>query len=263
MSLFNMHYDRPGPGVDPDTPRKKGAARFVEVVGRDLTSFWLAGLLTMLSAVPFVFGVWFSIVSHAVLPALLAGVLGGMIAAPQICGLQDVMLRSLRDEPGFWWTTYRRVWKRNAKASLLPGAIGGLILAMQIFSLYHMDAGQGAMMMVALLLGLIFLTGLAQYIFAQIALLDLPFGVVLKNAVLMFLGYLPRTMLGVLWQLLYWGVFALFWPFTSVLLVITGSWLPTLLGLMAIYPVLDKSFHVEERISQMREEDLNKKRNDQ
>ena len=48
-----------------------------------------------------------------------------------------------------------------------------------------------------------------------------------------------------------------------MLLVITGSWLPTLLGLMAIYPVLDKSFHVEERISQMREEDLNKKLNDQ
>lgn len=255
MALFNMHYDRPGPGVDPDAPRKKGAARFVEVVGRDLTSFWLAGLLTMLSAVPFVFGVWFSLASHAVLPALLAGVLGGMIAAPQICGLQDVMLRSLRDEPGFWWTTYRRVWKRNAKASLLPGALGGLILAMQIFAGYHMDVSQGIMMMVALLLGLIFLTGLAQYIFAQITLLDLPFGVVLKNAVLLFLGYLPRTMLGVLWQLLYWGAFIMFWPFTSVLVVITGSWLPTLLSLMAIYPVLDKSFQVEETVKKMRDEE--------
>lgn len=254
MPLFNMHYDRPGPGVDPDTPRKKGAARFAEVLGRDLTGFWLASLLAMLSAIPFLFGVWFALVSHAVLPALAAGVLGGMIAAPQLCGLQDAILRSLRDEPGYWWTTYRRVWKRNAKAALLPGALGGLVLAMQIFTVYHLPAGQGGMMLVALLLGLIFLAGLAQYVFAQIVLLELPFGVVLKNAVLMFLGYLPRTMLGVVWQLVYWGALLLFWPFSSVLLVITGTWLPAVLSLMAIYPVLDQSFHIEENVQKMREE---------
>lgn len=254
MPLFNMHYDRPGPGVDPDTPRKKGFARFVEVLGRDLTSFWLAGLLAMLSAIPFLLGVWFSLVSHAVLPALLAGVLGGMIAAPQLCGLQDVILRSLRDEPGYWWTTYRRVWKRNAKAALLPGALGGLVLAIQIFTVYHLPAGQGAMILVALLVGLIFLTGLAQYVFAQIVLLELPFGVVLKNAVLMFLGYLPRTMLGVVWQLAYWGALLFFWPFSSVLLVITGIWLPAVLSLMAIYPLLDQNFHIEENVQKLREE---------
>lgn len=253
MPLFNMHYDRPGPGVDPDTPRKKGAARLVEVLGRDMTSFWLAGMLTMLSSVPFVFGIWFSIVTGAVFPALLAGVVGGIIAAPQLCGMQDTMLRSLRDEPGYWWTTYRRVWKRNARAAVLPGALGGLILAMQIFTVYHM-AGQGAGMLVALLVGIVFLTGLAQYIFAQVALLELPFGGMLKNAVLLFLGYLPRTALGIVWQLAYWLIVALFWPFSSVLLVITGCWLPTLLSLMAIYPVLDKSFHVEETVKKMRDE---------
>ena len=77
-----------------------------------------------------------------------------------------------------------------------------------------------------------------------------------KNAVLMFLGYLPRTMLGVVWQLVYWGVVILLWPISSILLIITGTWLPALLSLMAIYPVLDKSFHVEERVKEMREEQL-------
>lgn len=253
MPLFNMHYDRRG-RCGPRYPPQEGRRPFVEVLGRDLTSFWLAGLLAMLSAIPFLLGVWFSLVSHAVLPALLAGVLGGMIAAPQLCGLQDVILRSLRDEPGYWWTTYRRVWKRNAKAALLPGALGGLVLAMQIFTVYHLPAGQGGMMLVALLVGLIFLAGLAQYVFAQIVLLELPFGVVLKNAVLMFLGYLPRTMLGVVWQLAYWGALLLFWPFSSVLLVITGTWLPAVLSLMAIYPLLDQNFHIEENVQKLREE---------
>ena len=34
-----------------------------------------------------------------------------MIAAPQIVGLNDTILRTLRDEPGYWWETYRRTWK--------------------------------------------------------------------------------------------------------------------------------------------------------
>ena len=102
MALFNFHFDRPGPGVSPDAPRKKGPARFFEILGRDLTSFYLAGLLALVSALPFVFGVWFAVDTHSLVPLLLAGVLGGMIAAPQLCGLLDTILRSLRDEPGFW-----------------------------------------------------------------------------------------------------------------------------------------------------------------
>ncbi len=260
MPLFNMNYDRPGPGVNPDTPRKKGAARFLEVLGRDLGSFWMAGILALVSAVPFALGLWFSISVHAVLPMLLAGALGGMLAAPQLCGLHDTILRSLRDEPGYWWNTYCRAWKRNVRATLLPGALCGLVLATQVFSAYHLTAGQsvtvenGVVLPIALLVGAVLLAGLMQYIFAQIALLDMPFGGILKNAVFLFLGYLPRTMLGVVWQLVYWGALLLFWPLSAPVVLLTGLWLPALLSLMAIYPVLDKSFHLEENIRKMREE---------
>ena len=256
MGLFNMHYDRPGPGVNPDTPRKKGAARFAEVLGRDMLSFWCAGMLALLSALPFALGLILSLLTHAVLPMLLAGVLGGMIAAPQLAGLQDTILRSLRDEPGYWWATYRQVWKRNLKGSLLPGAVGGLILAMQIFAAWHLGTGQGSLLAV-LVIGLVLLGGLAQYLFAQVALLDLPFASLLKNAVLLFFGYLPRTLLGVLWQGVYWGLLAGFFPFSAPVLLVTGFWLPAALSLMAIYPPLEKSFHIEETIRKMREDELN------
>ena len=256
MGLFNMHYDRPGPGVNPDTPRKKGAARFAEVLGRDMLSFWCAGMLALLSALPFALGLILSLLTHAVLPMLLAGVLGGMIAAPQLTGLHDTILRSLRDEPGYWWATYRRAWKRNLKGSLLPGAVCGLILAMQIFAAWHLGAGQGSLLAV-LVIGLVLLGGLAQYLFAQVALLDLPFASLLKNAVLLFFGYLPRTLLGVLWQGVYWGLLAGFFPFSAPVLLVTGFWLPAALSLMAIYPPLEKSFHIEETIRKMREDELN------
>lgn len=255
MGLFNMHYDRPGPGIDPDTPRKKGAARFFELLGRDMASFWCAGMLALLSALPFALGLALAVMSHAVLIMVLAGVLGGMIAAPQLVGLQDTILRSLRDEPGYWWATYRRVWKRNLKASLLPGAVGGLILAMQVFAAWHLASGQGAMLVV-LFVGLMLLGGLAQYIFAQVALLDLPFATLLKNAVLLFFGYLPRTLLGVLWQGIYWGLLAGFFPFSAPVLLVTSFWLPAALSLMAIYPPLEKSFHIEDTIRKMRADQL-------
>lgn len=255
MGLFNMHYDRPGPGIDPDTPRKKGAARFFELLGRDMASFWCAGMLALLSALPFALGLALAVMSHAVLIMVLAGVLGGMIAAPQLVGLQDTILRSLRDEPGYWWATYRRVWKRNLKASLLPGAVGGLILAMQVFAAWHLASGQGAMLVV-LLIGLMLLGGLAQYIFAQVALLDLPFATLLKNAVLLFFGYLPRTLLGVLWQGVYWGLLVGFFPFSAPVLLVTSFWLPAALSLMAIYPPLEKSFHIEDTIRKMRADQL-------
>ena len=255
MGLFNMHYDRPGPGIDPDTPRKKGAARFFELLGRDMASFWCAGMLALLSALPFALGLALAVMSHAVLIMVLAGVLGGMIAAPQLVGLQDTILRSLRDEPGYWWATYRRVWKRNLKASLLPGAVGGLILAMQVFAAWHLASGQGAMLVV-LFIGLMLLGGLAQYIFAQVALLDLPFATLLKNAVLLFFGYLPRTLLGVLWQGIYWGLLAGFFPFSAPVLLVTSFWLPAALSLMAIYPPLEKSFHIEGTIRKMRADQL-------
>lgn len=259
MSIFSGlfgSYNRPGPGVRPDEPRKKGFARLIEILGRDLWPFFKAGFLTLLGAVPFLVLMVMAIATHAVIFVLAAGIIGGMIAAPQMCGLADTVLRSLRDEPGYWWVTYRRAWKRNAKASLLPGALGGVLLATQVFSALHLSTTQSSLMPVALLVGAILLSGLAQYIFAQVALLDMSFGGIVKNAVFLFLGYLPRTLLGVVWQLLYWGAVALFWPISSFVVIIAGFWLPSLLSLMAIYPALDKSFHIEETIKKMREKDL-------
>ena len=81
----------------------------------------------------------------------------------------------------------------------------------------------------------------------QVALLDLSFAGLLKNSLMLFLGYLPRSGLGLLWQLLYWGAVALFWPISSFVLILTSLWLPCLLSLMAIYPALEKSFDIEKK----------------
>ena len=220
MGLFTRNFDKPGPGVSPDAPRKKGAARFFEILGRDFSTIWLAGILAMLGGLPFA-------AQHA----------------------RD-------DEPGYWWETYRRTWKRNLKESLLPGAVCGLLLAMEIFSLCHINIASGQVAVIAVLVALILLAGIAQYLYVQVALLDLSFAGLLKNSLMLFLGYLPRSGLGLLWQLLYWGAVALFWPISSFVLILTSLWLPCLLSLMAIYPALEKSFDIEKKIKAIREAQL-------
>ena len=255
MGLFHQNFDKPGPGVSPNAPRKKGAARYFEVLTRDFSTFWMAGLLAMISSLPFALGLWFAVTTHSLIPMLLAGILGGMLAAPQIVGLNDTVLRALRDEPGYWWVTYRRAWKRNAKAALLPGAICGLLLAMEIFTAFQTETGSVAVM-VAIFVALILLAGIAQYLYAQVALVDLPFSSLLKNSLMLFLGYLPRSALGILWQGLYWAAIALFWPLSGAVLILTSLWLPCSLSLLAIYPALNKSFDLEAKIKAMRDAQL-------
>ena len=256
MALFNFHFDKAGPGVPENAPRKKGLARFWEMLSRDGFAFWRAGMLALLSALPFMLGVWFAVATHALLPLLLAGVVGGAVMAPQLVGLNDTILRSLRDEPGYWWATYCRAWKRNTKASLLPGAVFGLLLGAQVFALFHTQWGQNLVLTIVMLVGVFFLSGLALLTFTQIALLEMSFGGILRNALLLFLGYLPRAALGVLWQFVYWIVILLLWPISVFALLITGFWLPALLTMQAIYPVLDKAFDLERQIKAKRDAEL-------
>ena len=141
MGLFfsSDRFTRPGPGVRPDAPRKKGVARLAEIMGRDMWNFFRAGFLAFLGCLPFIIGMFFAVETHALLFMLLAGIIGGLIAGPELSAMADTVLRSLRDEPGYWWETYRRVWKRNARESLVPGMLTGLVLSMQIFTLFHMS----------------------------------------------------------------------------------------------------------------------------
>ena len=257
MALFHYNFDKAGPGVPENAPRKKGLARFWEMLSRDSFAFWRAGMLALLSALPFMLGVWFAVATHALLPLLAAGLLGGALMAPQLVGLNDTILRSLRDEPGYWWATYCRAWKRNAKASLLPGAVFGLVLGAQIFALFHIQWGQNLVLTIAMLVGVFFLSGLALLTFTQIALLEMSFGGILRNALLLLLGYLPRAALAVLWLLLYTAAVALFFPLSVPVLLLLNFWLPVQAALQAFYPVLDKTFDLEKTIKAMRDADLN------
>lgn len=260
MSIFSSFfgsYNRPGPGVRPDEPRKKGFMRLLEILGRDFWSFFKAGFLAYVSMLPFLVCMILAIETHALIFVLVGGLIGGMIAAPQLCGLADTVLRSLRDEPGYWWVTYRRAWKRNARSCLVPGAVFGLILGMQIFTLFHMNMlGSSVVSWAILIAGLVLVLGLVTYIIPQLALLDMPLSGILKNSVLLFLGYLPRSVGAIAVQAVYWGLFLLFFPLSMYILPFTNLWLPMVPSLLIVYAPMEKNFNLEATIKQMRDSQL-------
>lgn len=247
---FYPNLNREAP--DEDLPRKKGVARLWELLERDFSRFFRAGFLALLGCVPFFVGIAFSLTSHVLLFAPVCGLIGGAIAGPGLCGLADTVLRSLRDEPGFWWHTYKRAWKRNAKEALLPGAVGGLLLGTQVFLLFHagalgLDLATGA----ALMAGILLVLGLSLYVWPLAALMELPFLQMLKNAALLFLGQLPRSLAALAIVGIYWGLILRFFFFAVSLLPFTNFWLPVVPALFLVYPAMDRNFDIEKKIREL------------
>ena len=115
--MFEQNFMPEGAEINPDTPRKKGLARLFEILSRDLDGIFLSGALAMLVCVPAAILAGIALWLGSLPLCLLSGAVGGLIAAPVFCGMLDTILRALRDEPGYWWHTYRMAWKQNSSTS--------------------------------------------------------------------------------------------------------------------------------------------------
>lgn len=253
MGLFSSNFNRPGPGVPHDAPRATGFKRVWEVLSRDTGSFLKANFLLFLSSLPGLLGISFAVATHSLIPAVLAGVLGGLMAAPCLCGLVDTVLRALRDEPGYWWVTYKRAWHNNTRGALLPGAICGLVFGLLVFECFHLNViASGWLDILLFLLGVMLAIALFTLLWPQMVLVELPLFSVARNVLMLFLGNLPRALGAMAVQLVYWGAFLLYFPLTPILLPVTGYWLPVFLSLFILYRPIEKAFHLEEQLQEKR-----------
>ena len=219
--------ETPATGYTP-APRKVGLPRFFELLGRDLWPLYKSSILCV------------------------AGFLPGTALA--ILGMIDTVLRALRDEPGYWWHTYKRAWKQNWKQSLLPGALLGLFVGSWSWMLraQAMAGNTSTALWVASLAGIFVCTGFFSWLLAQVPLVDLPLPQLAKNAGLMFFGFFPRTLAAALVLAVYWGLTLLYLPATILVIVVFGFWLPVTVAGMILYPGLDKVFRLEETLAARR-----------
>ena len=255
--LFGREYMPEGAGISPDTPRKKGAARLWEILSRDLDGIFLSGALALLACVPAAVLMGIALWLGSLPLCLLAAAAAGWLVGPALTGLCDTILRALRDEPGFWWHTYKRVWKQNFKSSLVPGAVFTLLWALVAYAAFVLPqmTTVSAGFALILLLDAVLLMTLGNYFWMQNALFESSVSKKLSNCVRMLLGFLPRTALSAAFQLGYWLLMAVVIPRCAFIFLLTGLWLPNLLAMMATYAPIEKSLHLEEQIQAKREND--------
>ena len=263
MGLFPSANDfKAGKGVEKDAPRKTGVRRFFELVGRDMNSMFLANLLTCLGFVPVISLVYIGFLMNNLPVMLISAAVGGILAGPVLAGMYDTVLRALRDEAGYWWVTYRKAFKRNFKASILPGVLYCVVVTLQIFlvyfcfnMLYH-GTNVGVPLWVATVLNLLIFQMLFAYMWPQIALLDQPLSLTLKNSINCMIAFLPHALAASIVQILFWGVVILCMPLGLLLMLIFGFWFVTEVSCQIIYGDIEKVFHIEESIRKMKDAEL-------
>ena len=244
---FLPNFNDPGPRQD--LPRKTGFPRFLETLTRDFRDLFRAGFLALAGCLPFCLGIGYSVVTHTLLAAPVLGLLGGAAAGPELCALADTVLRGLRDEPGFWWHIYKKAWRRSARAALLPGAVGGALLGMQLYLLAHaLPLGLDLLTGAGLAAGVLLVLGLSLYLWPQLALMDLSFPKLVKNSALLFLGQLPRSLAALAIVSVYLWASVQFILLSAPILPFTNLWLPVLPALFLIYPGINKTFQIEEQL---------------
>lgn len=256
MDLF-WGMKTPGPGVAPDEPRKKGLRRFWELLLRDGKSYLLANLICLLAFTPAVVLVGFGVAGGSMAFAAGSGALLGIPTGIALCGVYDTVLRTLRDEAGFWWHTYRRALVQNLRLAVPLGALFGATVAMIVFTLYwqlRTDPQGGALGW----LGPAGYGALACLLFAsmlpQAVLLDVSFVQLLKNSLFFVMGRLPRVAAAAAVSLAYWAATVAWFPYSTLFLPLLGFWFTALLGCMLVWPALDEIYQVEKTLQQRRQQ---------
>ena len=263
MGLFPSANDfKDGQGIEQDAPRKTGVRRFFELVGRDMTGMFLANLLTCLGCVPVICLVYIGFLMNSLPVMLVSAAAGGILAGPALAGMYDTVLRALRDEAGYWWVTYRKAFKRNFKASILPGVLYSVIVTLQIFlvcfcfQMLAQGVNVGVPLWVATVLNLVLFHMLFSYMWPQVVLLDQPLGQTLKNSVNCMIAFLPHALAAAIVQILFWGIVILCMPLGLLLMIVFGFWFSTEVSCQIVYGDLDRVFHIEENIRKMKDAEL-------
>ena len=263
MGLFPSANDfKDGRGVDKDTPRKTGLGRFFELVGRDMNGMFLANLLTCLGFIPVICLVYIGFLMNSLPVMVVSAVVGGVLAGPVLAGMYDTVLRALRDEPGYWWTTYRRAFRQNFKSSILPGILYCVVVTLQIFIVYFcfsmlaQGVNVGTGMWVAAVLNLVVFHMLFAYMWPQVVLLDQPFHQTLANSIRCMLAFLPHALAASIVQILFWGLVILCMPLGLLLMIVFGFWFTCEICCQIVSGDLERVFHVEEQIRAKKDAEL-------
>lgn len=248
MALFSQNYS-----TAPTGQRLTGFPRYHELLCRDLHRFFFVNLITLLGFIPFLSGVLIAILSSSILILIPACVLGGIFVGPTLSCMYDTIFRSFRDAPGNWFQNYKRAWKQNWRQSIVPGILFCLLLGFYIFMpmiFWWTSQFPGFGTIAIYLVSLILFTMFFSLYWPQIALFEQSSKQRFQNCLLFILRFFPKTFGCALLQVLYWGIMALFLPWSVLLFPLIGIWFILFTANFILYNTMNEAFRIEEKISE-------------
>lgn len=287
MGIFSQNFNRPGPGVPKNAPKKKGVARYFEMLFRDFSTLWKSSMLLTICMIPMLvvgfllfaplFDYFVSGNAASLLPLslililiLLIGVCG-MLLGPALCACHSVILKIVRDEPGFFWHDFKKAWRSCWKQSYLISAGFSMVIALDFVSLClffggaaregQTDGITGTLLLGCIVLSLVIFFGVWFTVCLQIVFMNIPTAGMLKNGLLLLFGRLPRMLPATLLNIIFLVACFLWMPLAPIVLLIGVPALVMLWTDMLAWPVMDEVFKLEEQLKALREKELSQEQN--
>lgn len=252
MSWFDALYGRPGRGVDPHEPEKKGLARFAQMVGRDFGQLIATNFLTCLLILPAALGVSLGVILLNFPLTLLAGLLTGLPAGIGLLLMADCCLRSLCNDPSPWLDRASRTIRSRWKAALPLGSLtvtllGGLSFVWAFLFAVLDQGGQypGGAVLVFLGFDMLVLAVGGSLVLAVLTALpagQASLGGALQGAGHMLLLSPGRSLAGSGVILAGVAVLILFFPVSTFWAMLFGFWLPALAAMQLLFPLLREGY---------------------
>jgi len=264
MGLFSRNFNKPGPGVQKDEPRKKGAARFFELLTRDFGDLIKLNMMYCLCLFPS--ALMFILALSGFYPeiTLVASLLLAFPAGGASVACYYYISKLMRDDPSYVWYDFKRKFIENYKQAAPVGILCTAFVYTQILLWGNLLLGEQIGDITWLLLALMSLLifgMITPYMFLHLAYIELKTFRIIKNSILMSFGYLPRSFMGAITGGLIWIAFALYFPISMMLMplvVLILISVSNMLTLMWIWPPFNNYFKIEETLIQRQKEEEGK-----
>ena len=266
MALLSRNFNKPGPGVPKDEPRKKGVIRVLEVLARHFGDLIKLNFMYFVCALPSQALLVLTLMySESALLSIIFGVLAltaCIPVGPAKTALYFCITKMLRDDPGYAWHDFKKAFKSNFRNTIIPGIIHELITGTQLLFILSLavESEAGAPNLGLFLISLVIFNMIAPYYFLQAGYVDLKAAQLLKNSLLLAFAKAPRSIGGALFGgilIFIASVMNLLMFFMLVpILILIGYALPGLFGLSFIWGPVDKIYKIEETIRQRQEDAL-------
>ena len=178
MGLFNVDYNKNGPGVSKNEPKKKGFFLFWEIYFRKFWRLIGLNLIFVIACCTVVF------------------------IGPAMAGFTYVLRNFSREKHAFVWSDFIDTAKKNLKQSLLVGFLNALLIGILGYAIYfwygnytRLHTLWTAIPLAGCVIGAVLFLFMHYYIYLILVTFDIDTKKLYKNAFILAVYALPRNLL--------------------------------------------------------------------